>query len=157
MPGGLVVRLSHVGWIVDASEIIAGLIILAVIYMIPAIIAFWRRHPNRWVILLLNIFLGGTGIVWFGCFIWACRAVHITGDPNGSNGGESGLNLTANDIMPVRLVSGPSALPVPSLAPGGSPPPPDDALTRLERLKKLLDDGVIDQGQFERMRDGIVQ
>ncbi|WP_406873611.1 superinfection immunity protein [Aminobacter sp. P9b] len=40
----------------DASEIIAGLIILAVIYMIPTIVAFWRGHPNRWVILLLNIF-----------------------------------------------------------------------------------------------------
>ncbi|WP_246441518.1 superinfection immunity protein [Aminobacter aganoensis] len=31
--------------------------------MIPTIVAFWRRHPNRWVILLLNIFLGATGIV----------------------------------------------------------------------------------------------
>lgn len=106
------------GRIVDASELIAGLIIFFVIYMIPTIVAFWRGHPNRWIILLLNIFLGGTGIVWFGCLIWACMAVHISNDPNGSNGGEKGLNLTANDVVPVRLVSGPPALPALPLAPG---------------------------------------
>lgn len=103
-------------WIVDASEIIAGLIILAVIYMIPTIVAFWRGHPNRWVILLLNIFLGGTGIVWFGCLIWACMAVHVSNNPNDSHGGESGLNLTANDVVAVRLVGGPPALRKPMIS-----------------------------------------
>jgi hypothetical protein len=28
-----------------------------------------------------------------------------------------------------------------------------DAVEKLERLKKLLDDGVIEEGQFRRMRD----
>ncbi|WP_406873612.1 SHOCT domain-containing protein [Aminobacter sp. P9b] len=81
-------------------------------------------------------------------------AVHVSNNPNGSHGGESGLNLTANDVVAVRLVGGlvgPSTLQL-----ANSPPPPDDALARLERLKKLLDDGAIDQGQFERLRDQIV-
>ncbi|OBQ67972.1 superinfection immunity protein [Mesorhizobium erdmanii] len=139
----------------DTSEFIAGLIIILMIYLIPAIVAFWRSHPNRWVILLLNVFLGGTGIVWFGCLIWACMAVHISNDPNGSNGGESGINLAANDILPVRLVSSPPALPT-LPPPLNSLPPSNDPLTRLERLKKLLDDEVIDRDQFERLRQQII-
>ncbi|MER9844332.1 hypothetical protein NKJ59_24305 [Mesorhizobium australicum] len=85
---------------------------------------------------MLNILLSGTGIVRFGCLIRVCRAVHI------SNDGESGLNLAANDIVPVRLVNG--------------PPASEDTLTRLERLKNLLDEKVTDRDQFERLRQQIV-
>ncbi|MER8491591.1 hypothetical protein NKH53_25535 [Mesorhizobium australicum] len=72
-----------------------------------------------------------------------------------NNGGESGLNLAANDIVPVRLVGSPPALPA-LPPPLNSPPAPNDTLTRLERLKKLLDDEVIDRDQFERLREQIV-
>lgn len=139
----------------DAASAILAILTMLVIFIIPSIVAFWRRHPNRWVILLLNIFLGATGIVWFGCLIWAFMAVHISDDPDGSNGGESGLNLAANDVVRVRVE--------PALAtPAGALPPPlpaparPDAVERLERLKRLRDDGAIDQQQFERMRDRII-
>ncbi|GAA4129521.1 SHOCT domain-containing protein [Aminobacter aganoensis] len=82
-------------------------------------------------------------------------AVHITNDLHGSNGGESGLDLVANDVVPVRLVSGSPAPQTPPPLPGSSPVH-DDALARLERLKKLLDEGVIDREQFERLRNQIV-
>lgn len=125
------------------------LVILGVVYFLPTIIAFHRQHPNRWVILILNVVLGGTIIVWLGCLVWAFRAVHITGDPGGSHGGESGLNIVANDVRRVRL----EGLPPPPL-----PPQPDnsDLIGRLERLKRLLDDGVIDAEQFRRMRNRII-
>lgn len=84
---------------------------------------------------------------------WSER--HISDDPDGTNGGEPGLNLAANDIVRVRVE--------PTLAaPAGALPPPlqtparPDAVERLERLKKLRDDGAIDQQQFERMRDRII-
>lgn len=140
----------------DAYAVVIGIVFMFAVYLLPTIVAFWRTHPNRWVIFALNFFLGATGIIWFGCLIWAFMAVHITNDPNGSNGGESGLNLAANDIVPVRLVSDPPAPQTPPPLPG-SLPPPDDALARLERLKKLLDDGAIDRAQFERMRDDLIQ
>jgi len=76
-----------------------------VIYLIPSIVAFRRRYPNRWLILVLNIVFGGTGIGWLGGLVWAFHAAHITRDPEGSNGGESGLNLVAND--PVRIAFDP--------------------------------------------------
>ncbi|RWI92146.1 superinfection immunity protein [Mesorhizobium sp.] len=133
------------------SEFLTFLLIATIIFLIPTIIAFLRRHPNRWVIFLLNTFLGATGIVWFGCLIWACKAVHITANPRGTNGGESGLNLTANDVVRVRVENA-TPLPAPS-----SRLSSEEMLNRLERLKKLRDDGAIDAEQFERMRDGIVR
>ncbi|TPI65555.1 superinfection immunity protein [Mesorhizobium sp. B3-1-3] len=132
------------------SEFLTVLLIATIIFLIPSIIAFLRRHPNRWMIFLLNTFLGATGIVWFGCLIWACKAIHITANPKGTNGGESGLNLAANDIRRVRLENAPAPRPL------ASRPPGEDMLNRLERLKKLRDDGAIDAEQFQRMRDGIV-
>lgn len=121
-------------------------LLLAIVYELPAIIAFFRGHPNRWLILVLCTALAGTGIVWLGCLIWAFKAIHITDDPAGTNGGESGLNLLANDVQRVRIEN-PSA---PSQNPLASSP---DPVERLERLKRLLDEGAIDREQFQRLRD----
>jgi len=40
-------------------------------YFIPTIIAALRNHNNILPIVLLNIFMGWTGAVWFGCLIWS--------------------------------------------------------------------------------------
>ena len=137
---------------VVVTELVLYIVLVPVVYMIPAIVAFWRQHPNRWVIFALNLCLGATGIVWLGCLVWAFMAVHISGDPNGSNGGESGLNLAVNDIQRVRI-DGP--MPSQLLPPPLPQSPRSDAIDRLERLKRLHDDGVIDAAQFGRMRDAI--
>lgn len=50
---------------------IIALVLTLLIYLLPGFIAYRRDHPNRLVILLLNILLGGTGIVWIICLIWA--------------------------------------------------------------------------------------
>lgn len=47
------------------------LIMLAAIYLIPAIIAFDRRHRQRGAILALNILLGWTFIGWLASFVWS--------------------------------------------------------------------------------------
>lgn len=136
----------------DAAYVVIGILLLlvAIVYELPTIIAFARGHPNRWLILVLCTALAGTGIVWLGCLIWAFKALHITDDPTGTNGGESGLNLLANDVQRVR-VENLSTMPPPRISPSDR-----DAVDKLERLKKLLDDGVIDEAQFRRMRDLIV-
>lgn len=134
---------------VDSGYVIIGVVLLigAIVYELPAIIAFARGHPNRWLILVLCTGLAGTGIVWLGCLIWAFKALHISDDPAGSNGGESGLNLLANDVQRVRLEN--PSIKHPSIV----GPANHDAVDKLERLKRLLDDGVIDDTQFRRMRD----
>jgi hypothetical protein len=40
-------------------------------YLLPAIIAGWRRHPNSTAIGALNLLLGWTGIGWAAAFVWA--------------------------------------------------------------------------------------
>ena len=57
-------------------EIMAGfitaltlLVPIGFIYMIPTIIA--EKHPNKSGIVILNIFLGWTGIGWVIALIWA--------------------------------------------------------------------------------------
>ncbi|KQZ22778.1 hypothetical protein ASD50_21200 [Mesorhizobium sp. Root552] len=119
---------------------------ILVIFLFPALIAFWRRHPNRWVILLLNVFLGATGFVWFACLIWAFRAIHFASTSTGSHGGESGLNIVANDF----------ARPQTHLLPVQVTAMVDGTLERLERLKKLHENGALDDRQFERMRSAIL-
>lgn len=128
-------------------EIIILLYLIAgAIYLIPSIVAFRRGHPNRWLILALNVTFGGTGIGWLGCLVWAFHAAHITKDPEGSHGGESGLNLTVND--PMRIAFDPAPRPVSSI---------DDRIGQLERLKHLSDNAVIDQADFERLSQEVLR
>lgn len=147
----------------DGTFWVVFTIVALIAYMLPAIVGFARGHPNRWVIFALNLCLGGTGIVWLSCLIWAMMAVHRTDDPNGSHGGESGLNVFANDVVRVRMEppplppsAGPPQLHQQTSSPWSpASPPRGDVIDRLERLKKLRDDDVIDQEQFGRMRDAI--
>ncbi len=78
----------------------------ACIYLLPSIIAFGKTHPNRWVILALNLFAGLTVLVWILVLIWALRAVHLPKNAKiGShgNGGASGLNIFADDQLNVSI------------------------------------------------------
>jgi hypothetical protein len=78
------------------------LAILGLIYIVPSIVAFRRNHPNRWIILVINLAFGGTIIGWGVALVWALQAVHrIDGQ---SSGGESGLNLFINDPKTVHLL-----------------------------------------------------
>lgn len=46
-------------------------IILAIIYFLPALIAWHRKKANALAITLLNLFLGWTFFGWIGALIWA--------------------------------------------------------------------------------------
>lgn len=41
------------------------------IYILPMMVAFYRRHENYTAIFLINLLLGWTGIVWVVCLVWA--------------------------------------------------------------------------------------
>jgi len=128
----------------DALTVIDVLIMMAVtIYFLPTIVAFARRHPNRWPILIINTVFGLTVLGWFGSLIWAFGAVHLS--PSGNHGGESRLNLFVND--PARreiAVTGP----IPAT------PLPDDPADELCRLKALHNAGTLDDGEYQRLRAG---
>ena len=50
------------------------LLLIALIYMLPTLIAFGREHPRRADIAVINILLGWTLIVWVVVFLWASLA-----------------------------------------------------------------------------------
>ena len=48
-----------------------SLLIVGIVYIMPSIVAFRRSHPNRWIILVINIAFGGTVIGWGIALVWA--------------------------------------------------------------------------------------
>mgnify|MGYP000001648643 CR=1 FL=1 len=47
------------------------LLILGVVYFLPALIASNRKHPSRGGVWVLNLFLGWTVLGWIIALIWA--------------------------------------------------------------------------------------
>lgn len=115
------------------------LLTCALIYILPSIVAFSRGHPNRWLIFAINIVFGGTGFGWLGSLIWAFGAVHRS--PTGNHGGESGLNLFANDTVRVEARVQPTLLYAYS-----------DPADELVRLKRLFDAGAINEREYQSLR-----
>ncbi|WP_338608563.1 superinfection immunity protein [Pelagibacterium nitratireducens] len=56
------------------------ILISLIIYFIPTFIAFRRKHPNKWIIFLINFLLGATFIGWIVALIWSLLAIHITSE-----------------------------------------------------------------------------
>ena len=73
---------------------------LACLYALPSIIAFRRHHPNRWVILAVNVLLGPPG--WVIALIWVLYAVLHPTPAQSSPGGWSGLSLSFGGIEQPR-------------------------------------------------------
>lgn len=109
------------------------LLVLFALYMLPTIIAFHRQHPNRWFIGLVNFVFGCSVIGWLGSLIWACHA--FLRSPEGDNGGETGLNIFINDTNKVERSQLNS-----------------DALDNIAKLKSLLDQGIINNDEFTKMK-----
>jgi hypothetical protein len=110
------------------------------IYIIPTIVAFWRSHPNRWLIAVINITLGGTELGWLGSLVWACSAVHRS--PTGNHGGESGLNLFINDTSRIVI---------------GAPDNFEEISDKLMRLKKLHEAGGLSDDEYLQLREPLIK
>ena len=52
-------------------ESLIGGIVGIVLYFVPGVVAYNRKHNNRAAILTLNILLGWTVIGWAGALVWA--------------------------------------------------------------------------------------
>ncbi|UZE49812.1 superinfection immunity protein [Rhodopseudomonas sp. P2A-2r] len=130
--------------------------ICAVVYVIPSVVAFRKSHPNRWIIFAINMAFGATVIGWIGALVWSMQAVHLSNQPGGSNGGESGLNLFVNDVQQVRIVADAPA-PIPTYAAPEAPIDIREAVVELDRLKVLRQDGNLTQQQFDALRDVLLR
>lgn len=47
------------------------LLVIAVLYLLPTLMAFGRGHPRRQELAIFNVLLGWTLIGWIIAFLWA--------------------------------------------------------------------------------------
>ncbi|NNF05348.1 MAG: superinfection immunity protein [Candidatus Eisenbacteria bacterium] len=55
------------------------LILALPVYFLPTIIAFYRGHPKKLPIIIINVLFGGTVIGWVIAFIWAMKKIPVAG------------------------------------------------------------------------------
>ena len=125
--------------------ILGGLAFALALYALPSWIAFRRRHPNRWLILAVNLALGGTGFAWVGCLVWALHAAHRPNASDQSRGGQSGLNLFVNDVSRVMQVLPPAPARFGQLTVTA-------AAERLEALARLRAGGHLSEAEHARLK-----
>jgi hypothetical protein len=51
--------------------VLVCIVIAFYLYLLPAFTAYNRKHPQRFFIMLLNLFLGSTFVGWIAALIWA--------------------------------------------------------------------------------------
>lgn len=54
------------------------LIILFLLYLLPAMIAAGRNHPNGFPIIIVTLFLGWTGLGWVIALAWSLSNIPKT-------------------------------------------------------------------------------
>ena len=59
-----------------ATSLFVGLVIAALLYFVPTLVAGLRHHHRTTAIFLLNLFLGWTFVGWVGALFWACTNPH---------------------------------------------------------------------------------
>lgn len=133
------------------TELIVGLVylllygVLGAIYFAPTIIAFRRQHPNRWLIFLLNLLFGATVIGWIAALVWALNAFQL--GLASTPAGDGGVTFSVNNSQRTDRRDG---------RPTHSSNPPlstsDTAMNQLARLKQLHSDGVLDDEEYQRLR-----
>lgn len=109
--------------------LIVGAILVA---LIPTIIAFRRKHPHRWLILVINVLFSATGIGWIIALIWSLNSLPFTDDFHGKLG-------------TVRVEPGDKPLQVAQV-------PADDPADQLHRLKQLHANGVLTDAEYQSAR-----
>lgn len=118
---------------------------------LPVFIAFLRGHPNRWPILVLTVVAGATLVGCLIALIWSMKAIHRSRGPV-VNGGESGLNLFANDV-PRRAIEPKER----QLAPLQRAAVPNERVAEeLERLVQLHQTGWLTAKEFASAKSALL-
>ncbi|WP_406842992.1 superinfection immunity protein [Flavobacterium soyae] len=119
---------------IGATELLVIVIPFLALYFLPSFIALSRKKTNRTAIILLNFFLGWTFIGWIAALVWACttnnepQTIVVNNNPYPKE--ESTFDLQKNVF--------------------------DEKLNSLQKLKDLLDSGVLSQEEFEQQKSKIL-
>ncbi|RYJ38556.1 putative Immunity protein [Flavobacterium anhuiense] len=119
---------------IGATEFLVIGIPFIVIYFLPSIIALSRKKNNGAAIIMLNFFLGWTFIGWIASLIWACTTDR-----------ETQTIVVNNTPFPKEENSSTQKNEF------------DEKLNSLQKLKNLLDSGVLSQEEFEQQKSKLLE
>ena len=118
-------------------------------YFLPSYVAFdlkiiddvlkGKKHRHRWLILLLNLFVGYTLIGWIILLIWSYRPGKILDIP---------VSITVTQTDTVN-----SEKPL-NIPPEKTPESPED---RLKKLADVKEKGLIDEDEFKSKKEEILK
>lgn len=107
--------------------------VLIFLYILPSLIAYWRKHPSKPAIILIDLLFGWTLIGWFWALIWACgkttQPVMIVSDKSATGAAMKAHNAPAANSVASKSVS-----------------------ERIADLKAMLDSGVITEAEFALLK-----
>lgn len=118
--------------------------------LIPSFIAFRREHPYRWLILLINLVLGGTIFVWFIVLFWALQEIEHS-EPERDN--------PKDDLAPFAIDPNSARVepPLNTERPYTAQTSPEpDAPETLQRIKLLFEAGAISAEEYTALRKPIL-
>lgn len=130
--------------------VVFTLVLIVAIYFLPTIIAFYRNHHYRWIILGINAVFGVTGFGFLAAFIWAVwpkqTAVFdiIVNDPT-SNSPEAGRKIYGQMGGNVRAFMDEKHKPL-----------SDENEFELRKLAQFRDEGLITNEDFEQKKKAIL-
>ncbi len=105
-----------------------GVLFFILLYFTPSIVAFSNKKSNTTAIVVLNFFLGWSLIGWIIALVWA----------------------VSKDNKPQNIVISNNTNPTTDNKKGFN------NLDQLEKLKKLLDDGVITHEEYDKQKEKIL-
>jgi uncharacterized membrane protein YhaH (DUF805 family) len=70
-PGVFVFKFDVAGGELALWQTVLILVLAVVVYFLPALIAFIRRHRDRIPIAILTLLVGWSGIGWLAMLVWA--------------------------------------------------------------------------------------
>ena len=109
-------------------------------------------HPFFWVIFLVNIFFGYTGIVWLIIFLWA----HAPGEVTIPNSIAAKLKPEKQaDLLP-KPAPAPTKSPTKATTPAPSLTPATDLESKLQEVKNLVAKGLLTEDEAAIRRKKII-
>lgn len=112
------------------AEILIIFVILLPFYFLPTIIAISSKKSNRIAIFILNFFLGWTFLGWIVSLVWAFT----------SNSNKPIINNTFSNSETESKKK-----------------EVDNTFENLQKLKNLLDSGILTQAEFDEQKAKILQ
>ncbi|MFJ4251363.1 superinfection immunity protein [Pseudomonas sp. NPDC089741] len=111
----------------DIGMAIVFLFLMIATYFLPSFNAFSRKHPERWPIFMLDLFLGWTIIGWVVSLVWSVSSTQSA------------------DTIHVQP------------QPQPQPQSEEDKYQKLERIGSLKEKGLLTESEFEAEKAKLLQ